>query len=282
MLSRFLPPGWAADAPLALIAGQGGTHSYPWELVRAAQAKGADLRLIALKGETTEELKGLFSSDNIREVTVGDLGGLLKALRELQTRGVILAGQVTPGRLFKDVFPDLRAVALIASLKEKNAETIFGAICTEIEKAGPKILDARTFMDDQMAQKGWMTPSKEKVSSDALDHAIAIAEKMAALNIGQSVVTRKGTVLAVEAFEGTDQMIQRAGQFDANEKIFIKTEKTKQDYRFDIPIFGLKTLNILLSANVKNVVLKTDGVIIPQKLEVLSQARQAGVGILGY
>ena len=180
------------------------------------------------------------------------------------------------------MFPDLRAVALIASLKEKNATTIFGAICNEIEKEKIRVLDARCFMDDQMADKGQMVRGDEKVSEEAIEHAIHIAEQVAALNIGQSAVTRKGTVLAVEAFEGTDQMIARAGQFDASEKIFVKTEKGKQDYRFDIPIFGVKTLNILLSANVKNVVLKTDGVIIPQKAEVLSRAKEAKVSILGY
>lgn len=282
MLSRFLPSDWSANDPIAIIAGQGGIGSYVYELALAAQEKKAPIRLLALKGETTAELKALFAPEHMREVTVGDLGGLLKSLKELGAKGVIMAGQVTPGRLFKDVFPDLRAVALIAGLKEKNAETIFGAICKEIEKEKIRVLDARSFMDDNMAEKGVMNRGDEKVTEDAVEHAIHIAEQVAALNIGQSAVTRKGTVLAVEAFEGTDQMIVRAGQFDANEKIFIKTEKGKQDYRFDIPIFGLKTLDILLSANVKNVVLKTDGVIIPRKKEVLNRAKEAKVSILGY
>lgn len=282
MPSRFLPASWPSSHNITLLCGQGGQNSYPWELIHAARGKNVKINLLALKGETSDEIKALFDENSRREVAVGDLGGMIKALKQLNTNGLIMAGQVTPGRIFKEVFPDMRAMALYASLKERNAETIFGAICMELEKDGIQVLDARTFMDAHVAEKGVMVKGEEKVKEEAIAHAVNIAEKMAELNVGQSVVCRKGTTLAVEAFEGTDAMIARAGQFDANEKIFVKTEKTRQDYRFDIPIFGFRTLEKIIEANVKTVVLKSEGVIIPQKEKVLQLAKEKKITILGY
>src|SRR5204862_4557166 len=122
--------------------------------------------------------------------------------------------------------------------KRRNAETIFGAIAQEIEKLGVLLLDARAFMDAHLASAGAMTGRKFPLEHEYLDHGIQIARECARLDIGQGCVVRKGTVLAVEAFEGTDEMIRRAGGLKSDETLFVKTVKTKQDYRFDVPCFG--------------------------------------------
>lgn len=280
--SRFLPSFWNPQTPIALLAGQGGAGSYPWEMVRCAQLQGVPLRLLSLKNETSPELECLFDKEFIRHVTVGELGGFLKALKELKVEGLVMAGRVDTGHVFKESFPDLKAIALWTSIKEKNAESIFGAVAGEIEKAGVKVLDARTFMDGQIADKGFMTKGKEHLGDEVIAHAIKIAETMAQNHVGQSVVCRKGTVLAVEAFEGTDAMIERAAGFKADEKIFVKTVKNPQDWRFDVPIFGKKTLDGLVASGIRTVVLKSESVIMPQKAELLKQAKFDGVTLLGY
>jgi UDP-2,3-diacylglucosamine hydrolase len=282
MSSRFLPAQWSSATPIALLAGQGGEGSYPYLMARRALDLGVPLRLIALKGETDAALASLFPAAHQAQVAVGDLGALLKANRQLGVGGLIMAGRVTPSRLFREALPDLRAIALLASLKEKNAETIFGAVAAEIEKEGVRVLDARVFMDADMASVGHMSVGREKVAEDALAHGIKIAEAMAQYDVGQSVVVRKGTVLAVEAFEGTDAMIARAADYKADAKVFVKTVKARQDWRLDVPIFGLPTVEGLARAKVGTALLKADGVIIPDRSRVLTRAHQLGIQIIGY
>jgi DUF1009 family protein len=293
MSSRFLPSGWSTSDRIALLSGQGGIGSYPWQLWHNAQSSGFALPIVSMRGETSAELSSAasayfakkdpaFPSSGVIQANVGDLGALIKALKTFGARGLVMAGQVTPGRILKDVFPDLRAMTLILSLKEKNAETIFGAVSAEIEKEGIKVLDARSFMDAEMASNDVMIQGSERVKPEAIEHAIKVAEAMAQNDVGQCVVTRRGTVLAVEAFEGTDAMIERAATFKTEEKIFVKTVKRNQDYRFDVPIFGLKTLENLAKASIKTAVLKSDGVIIPQKAEVIERSKQYKISILGY
>ncbi len=282
MLSRFLPPAWPDEAPLALLAGQGGEGSYPYELAERAHSKGAQLGLISLKGETFPELERLFDKNAIWRVTLGDVGGLLKALKETGAKGLIMAGSVTKGRLFKDVYPDWRALAIMARLKERNAETIFGALADEIEKNGVRVLDARSFMDEALLEAGWLCKGREKVNQPSLEHAIKIAEGVAALDIGQAALTRNGTTLLVEGYDGTDAMLERAAAFKTDAKIFIKTIKARQDFRFDVPIFGLRTVEKLLQAGVSTIILKAQSVIIPQKELVLKELTQRGLALLAY
>jgi len=282
MISGFLPAGWSDDTPLILLAGQGEEGSYPYELAERALVKKAAISLLALKDETSPAVMGLFDPREIRIAPIGDLGALLKAIKELGGKGLIMAGRVDTGHVFKDFFPDFRAIALMAGLKERNAETIIGAIAGEIEKINVQVLDARTFMDDSLADEGWMVKNSESVSAEAIEHAVKIAEGVAQLDIGQSVVTRKGTVLAAEGFEGTDAMLARCAGFKTDHKIFAKTVKARQDYRFDVPIFGLKTLESLAAANIRTAVLKKGSVIIPQKEAVLACAKREGIAVFGY
>jgi DUF1009 family protein len=286
MPSRFLPPDWDPSASIVILAGQGGGGSYPWELIQAARSQGARLKLLALKNETSPELEKLFKPEDVKRAAVWEIGGMLDCIQKMNAtmnvKGLIMAGRVNTGHVFKDFFPDLKAMAIWAGLKEKNAETIFGALCAEIEKIGVRVLDARSFMDGQIAQKGVMIQGKEKVSQEAIAHAIKIAEAMAQNDVGQSVVARKGTVLAVEAFEGTDAMISRAGQYKADCKIFVKTIKNRQDWRFDAPIFGEKTLELLAANAIKTAVLKADGVIMPQKEKIIVEAALDGTTVIGY
>lgn len=279
--SSFLPERWQ-DAPIGLLAGQGGEGSYVWELINSAKLAGVDLRLISMRHETSPAVVGLFDPTKHVDVPVADLGALLKACKSLGIKGLIMAGQVTPNKLFKEVLPDMRALALLMSLKEKNAETIFGAVADEIEKIGVKVLDARCFMDNLLASEGIMVKGKEFPSKDAIAHGIKIAEAMAGADVGQSVVTRKGTTLAVEAFEGTDAMIARAGGFKTGDKIFVKTVKHQQDWRFDVPVFGLKTLRGLIDSGIGCAILKEGSVLIPQKAAVLELAKKAKITLMGY
>ena len=277
-MSLFLPHDFDASRPLVLIAGQG---NYPILLAKRAREAGIRLRLIELGGETLPELIESFSNNERSAVKVGQVGKLLKELKEFDAGYAVMAGQVTPGKLFKGLHPDLKAIRMLAGLDRKNAETIFGAIGNEIEKAGIHLLDARVFMDEDLADEGVMVKGKERIEPEHLSHGMEIARENARLDVGQGVVVSRGTVLAVEAFEGTNAMLARAGSFGAKNCLFVKLGKPNQDNRFDVPVFGLQTLQVLMEAGIRNVALESGSVLLLDKEVILKEAKKLNVGITG-
>jgi len=279
VLSAFLPPNFDPRRPLALIAGRG---RYPLLTAEAIRRAGVPLRLIALEEETMPELTATFPAGERVEINVGQLGKMLGTLRQFGAGYALMAGQVKPKRLFHGLTPDLKAAQILFSLKRRNAETIFGAIANEIEKIGITLLDARSFIDDQLADAGPMVGKKLPVDREYLEHGVHIAREIARLDIGQGCVVRKGTVLAVEAFEGTDAMLRRAGTFKTDETLFVKTVKAGQDYRFDVPVFGLRTLETMREAGLSAAALEAGKVIVLEKPAVLSQAKAWGISLYGF
>lgn len=277
-MSRFLPDNFDASRPLALIAGQG---NYPILLAKRAIEAGISLRLIELGGETSPELVSSFSENERTAVKVGQVGKLLKELKRLGAGYAVMAGQVTPGKLFKGLHPDLKAIRMLAGLDRKNAETIFGAIGNEIEKAGVHLLDARIFMDEDLAEEGMMVKGKEKIEPGHLNHGIEIARENARLDVGQGVVVSRGTVLAVEAFEGTNAMLERAGTIGAKNCLFVKLSKPKQDTRFDVPVFGSHTLQSVIKSGIGTVALESSHVIMLDKKSLLIEAEKNKITLLG-
>jgi len=278
-LSKYLPAGFDSSRPVALIAGQG---LYPMIAARALREARVPVRLVSFAEETPPELVATFPEGERRSLLVGQLGKMLRGLKEMGTGYVLMAGQITPRRLFRGLHPDLKATRLLLSLKRRNAETIFGAIAAEIEALGIAILDARAFLDGEVASEGVMTGRSFPVEEDYLNHGIHIARECARLDIGQGCVVRKGTVLAVEAFEGTDDMLRRAGAFKAEGALFVKTVKAGQDYRFDVPCFGQRTLEAMREGGIRAAALEAGGVILLDKQAVLAQAREWGISLLGF
>ena len=279
LLSAYLPPGFDPGRPIALIAGQG---VYPQLVARAIRSAGVPVKLVAFAGETAPELVASFGESDRETVQVGQVGRTLKLLGRFGAGYALMAGQITPRRLFRGLHPDLKAARILFSLKRRNAETIFGAVAREIEALGVVLLDARAFLDDQLASAGSMTGAAFPGERDFLDHGIHIARECARLDIGQGCVVRKGTVLAVEAFEGTDEMIRRAGTLGAKNAIFVKTVKGRQDYRFDVPCFGERTLDAMAAADIRMAALESGGVLMLDKPAVVARARSLEISLFGF
>ena len=275
-MSRFLPDNFDASKPLALIAGKG---TYPILLAERARSAGIAVRLIELGGETSEKLINTFPDHERSAVKVGQVGKLLKELKKFNASYAVMAGQVSPGKLFRGLHPDLKAIRMLAGLDRKNAETIFGAIGDEIEKSGIHLLDARIFMDEDMTEEGIIVKGKEKIDPQHLAHGIEVARENARLDVGQGVVVSRGTVLAIEAFEGTNAMLERAGTFGAKNCLFVKLGKPSQDTRFDVPVFGLQTLLAMKGAGIGHAALETNVVMILNKMSVLAEAKKFDIGI---
>jgi DUF1009 family protein len=278
-LSRFLPPTFDPRRPVALIAGQG---DYPRLTAAAIRAAGVPLRLVAIEGETPDDLVASFPESDRRMLRVGELGKMLKTLTAFEAGAALMAGQITPRRLFKGLHPDFKAAKILFSLKRRNAETIFGAIAMEIEQLGITLLDARAFLDAYIVAPGSLTGKKFPISPEEIEHGVTIARECARLDIGQGCVVRKGTVLAVEAFEGTDAMLRRAGEFKTDHALFVKTVKPAQDFRFDVPCFGLRTLATMREADIGAAALAAGQVLLLDAPAVLAQAKRDGICLLGF
>ncbi len=276
--SAFLPPDFDGQ-PIGLIAGKG---LYPILMAERIRAAGIPLRIVSFLGETEQSLIDSTPGEEHLQIKVGQLGKLLKSLKKLGCRYAVMAGQITPKRLFHGLHPDLKALAILNSLKIKNAETIFGAISAEIEAIDIRMLDARSFLDDQLATEGLMTGGKLQAAKEFVEHGIHIAKGITELDVGQGAVVRKGTVLAVEAYEGTDPMLQRAGTFKTDGLIFVKTVKRVQDYRFDVPVFGERTLDVMHASGIRTAALEVGRVIMLDKPALLKKAAKLKIELLGY
>lgn len=278
MDSKFLPNNYNGEA-ITLIAGRG---RYPELLTEIIKGKGIPLKLISIKGETDESLIDVFSDEDHVSLHLGKVNQLLKTLKSLESQYVIMAGQIKPTRLFKDLNPDIKLISILAKLKELNAETIFGALVELIDNQGCKVIDARSFLDDHLATEGLMTVTNKKLSPDILEFGVNMAKNIAQLNIGQGIVIKDKTVIAVEAFEGTNKMLKRVGQLNLNNLIFFKTIKKNQDCRFDIPVFGLQTLELMKSLKINTAVLENNSVIMIDKPEILKAAEKYKIQLIGF
>jgi UDP-2,3-diacylglucosamine hydrolase len=233
---------------LGIIAG---SRSLPLVLAKQARAMGVQ-RLVAVgfANETDPALAPLV--DDLVWVKVGQLSKLIDAFKQRGVRHCVMAGQVAPKTLF-DVRPDLRAMMLLMKLKERNAHTIFGGIADELLKEGIELVEATPWLEPSMPGAGFLMgkkPGEEEQADLALGWRIA--KEISRLEIGQTVVVKKGTVLAVEGFEGTDACLARGGQLAGKEggAVAVKVARENHDMRFDIPCIGLKTLEICRQAGI--------------------------------
>jgi len=226
---------------LTVIAGRG---NYPLLLAEAARKQGVTrLAAIAFRGETDRALLRLV--DEVHWVHIGQLTAFLKAVADAGCPQAVMAGQITPTHLFR-VRLDRAMLAMLKQLPRRNAETIFGAVGEAMRDAGAELLPASLFMEAHMPAAGILTRFQPTaaVQSD-IAFGMQIATTVSDLDIGQTVVIKDGTVLAVEAFEGTNAAIRRAAKLAGPGVVVAKAAKPGHDMRFDIPVVGEQTIQIL-------------------------------------
>lgn len=278
MHSQFLPNSYNNE-PIVLMAGKG---RYPELLAEKIEAKNIPLKLISFVDQTDSRLIERFENDAHRAHPVGQLENLIESVKAFGAPYVLMAGKIDSQLLFKGMHPDSKMLNLLNQLKCQNAETIFGAFVKEIESTGSTVLDARSFLDDELADEGLMTGGEIAIKREYMDYGVVMAKKIAHLNIGQGIVTKKNTVLAVEAYEGTNQMLRRIRDFQTDQLVFFKAIKENQDHRFDVPVFGTKTLELMIESNIHTAVLEKDSVILIDKENVLNKARANQIQLIGF
>lgn len=267
------------DTPesLFLIAGSG---YYPALVARAARRAGVrEIAIAAFEGETSPETAAL--GDTVTWMRVGQLGKLLDAAKASKAPGAIMAGQIAPKNLF-DLRPDVKALLLLATIKERNAETLFGAIAEALAKIGVPLLPATTFLENELAPAGHIggPKLKDREIEDAA-FGLRIAKETSRLDIGQTVVVKNGTVLAVEAFEGTNETIERAGRVGRGGGLVVKVSKPGQDLRFDVPVVGEQTVEIAAQAGLRGIVAEAGAVLLLDRERVVAAAERHKISLFG-
>lgn len=262
---------------LGIIAGSG---AYPETFIAEARRKSPGIRLVvvAFHGETRPELEGL--ADDIEWVRVGQLSKLIKFFRRSGADEAVMMGRISPKNLF-DLRPDLRILMMLARVKERNAETLFGAIGEELAKDGITLLPATTFLEDHLPGAGPVCGPvfKKRQLADA-GFGFRMAKQISVLDIGQSVVVRHGTVLAAEAFEGTNACIKRGGELGRGKDVLlVKVSKPNQDLRFDVPVIGPGTIEACAAAGVGGIAIEAGKTLLLEKEKVVALCNQHGIGI---
>jgi len=263
---------------LGIIAGN---RTLPLMLARQARQMGVRrLVAVAFEGETDPALSGLV--DEIVWLRVGQLAKLIGALKDRGVTRCAMAGQIAPKNLF-DVRPDLRALALLLKLKEKNAHTIFGALADELRREGIELVEATPWLEPLMPGPGYHLGRKLSDDQQA-DAAFGyrIAKEIARLEIGQTVVVKSGVVLAVEGFEGTDRCLTRGGELAGREggAVAVKVAKARHDMRFDIPCMGAQTLKVAAAAGISVLALEAGKTLLLEEEQVKEIALQKRVAVI--
>ncbi len=263
---------------LGLIAGN---RTLPLLLAEQARKHGVQrLVAVAFTGETDPALAQFV--DEIVWLKVGQLVKLIEAFKSRGVQHCVMAGQIAPRNLF-DLRPDLRAMRLLLQLKEKNAQTIFGAVAEELGKAGVQLIEAIPWLRPLMPAEGFClgaSPTAEQIED--VTFGFRIAKEISRLEIGQTVVVKEGTVLAVEAFEGTDQCLARGGQLAGQHGggVAVKVAKEKHDFRFDIPCIGPATVQTCANAGISVLALEPGCTLVLEQDQVEKLARKHHITVM--
>lgn len=263
---------------LGIIAG---SKSLPLLIAREARASGIKkIVAVAFEGETDQSIAEL--ADKVIWLKVGQLSRLISAFKDEGIKRCVMAGQIAPSNLF-NLRPDLRAVSLLLRLKEKNAHTIFGGIADELQKDGVQLIEATPWLKPNMPAAGFLIGRKlSSEQNEDVQYGFQIAKEVARLEIGQCVVVKNGTVLAVEGFEGTNACLERGGSLAGKKggAVAVKVAKPSHDLRFDIPCIGKQTIEIAARAGINVLALEAGKTVLLEENEVREAARKQEVTIL--
>ena len=267
---------------LGLIAGNG---QFPFLVLEAAKRLGHEVIVIGIREETDSALAEVAAEHRLYSfhwVSLGQLGKCIDILTKAGASRALMAGQVKHTKLFTGVVPDRVMLATLARVVTKNTDALMSAVAETFEKHGIELVDSTSFLGPLLAKQGLLTsrePSEDERSD--LQFGYEMADAVARLDIGQTIVVKDRAVVAIEAMEGTDAVIARAGQLAGAGVRVIKVAKPKQDMRFDVPVVGIPTIRAMQKA-AANVLSVDAGVTLVLDGEgVIEEAEKAGIVVVG-
>ena len=267
---------------LGLIAGNG---RFPFLVLEAARGAGHDVTVIAIKEEAFPELADLAASPPaaaLHWVSLGQLGKCISLLTAAGVTRAVMAGQVKHTKLFADIVPDMTLLGVLMHLRSRNTDAVISGIADVMSTQGIELLDSTRFLEPLLARAGVLTeraPTDEQRAD--LEFGLRIADAIAGLDVGQTVAVKSAAVVAVEAMEGTDQVIARAGQLAGAGVRIVKVAKPNQDMRFDVPVIGVSTIAAMTAAGADALSVDAGKTLMIDGDAIIKAANQAGITIVG-
>jgi DUF1009 family protein len=265
------------NKPIGILAGGG---QFPHLFCEAAKKAGRSVFIIGYKGETSADLETL--ADQFCWVKLGQLGKSIKFFKKHNVEEIVFLGAITKTRIFRDIFPDIRGLSLWNKINVKQDDAILRALADEFERDGITVLESTCYMQDLLFPLGVL--SRKKPSADQwrdVQFGFKMAKAIGDLDIGQCVVVRDQTVLAVEAIEGTDAAIRRGGSLGKEKAVVVKVRKPDQDFRFDLPAIGERTICSMAEVGAKVLAVEKGQALLFDAPATIKAANKAGICIVG-
>jgi UDP-2,3-diacylglucosamine hydrolase len=261
-----------------LIAGNG---RFPFMVLEGARASGIEMVVAAIKEEAAPEIEQ--HAARVEWVGVGQLGRLIRFFKSEQVTHAIMAGQVKHHQIFRlNALPDLRMVKMLARLSTRNTDSLIGAVADELAREGITLVDSTIFLEPFLAHEGTLTrraPTKEERAD--IDYGLEVAREIARLDLGQTIAVKDRAVVAIEAMEGTDVVIARAGEITRGRPfVVIKVAKPNQDMRFDVPVIGVPTIENMSRAGATAIHVTAGKTLLFDKEELIALADKQRITVV--
>lgn len=252
-----------------LIAGNG---QFPFLVVNGAKQLGERLVVVAIKEETDKRIEEI--ADKVLWVGIGQLGKMIKFFKSEGVEKAIMAGQVKHVQIFTtSAFPDWRMAKMLYNLPRRNTDSLIGGIADELAKDNIELIDSTYFIQDRLAQIGVLTKRQpNEIEQGNIEYGLKIANEIARLDLGQTIVVRAKACVAVEAMEGTDAVIRRAGELAKGKLTVVKVAKPNQDMRFDVPVVGVPTIETMITSGAACLCLTAGKTLIFDRAEMIKLA----------
>ena len=268
-------------ARIGIIAGNG---RFPFLALQGARSLGHDVTVVAVKEEAFPELEQAArdASASFHPVSLGHLGKCIKILRQEGVSQALMAGQVKHAKIFSGIVPDLTLLSVLTKLKARNTDALISAVADVMRDHGIELLNSTAFLQPLLAGEGTLTrrtPSEEEMQD--LTFGYALADTIAGLDIGQTIAVKDKAVVAVEAMEGTDEVIARAGRLAGGGVRIVKVAKPNQDMRFDVPVVGIATVDAMKAAGATALSIDSARTLVMDGSTVFAAADAAGIAIVG-
>jgi len=268
-------------ARIGLIAGNG---RFPFLALQGARSLGHDVTVVAVKEEAFPELEGAAraAGADLTWVSLGHLGKCIKVLKAAGVRQAVMAGQVKHAKIFSGILPDLTLLSVLTRLKARNTDALISAVADVLKGEGIELLNSTAFLEPLLAKNG--TLGRRAPSPDELDDftfGYRMADQIASLDIGQTIVVKDKAVVAVEAMEGTDDVIARAGKIAGPGTRVVKVAKPNQDMRFDVPVVGVATIAAMRAAGATAITIDAGKTLVVDGQPFFDAADAADIAVVG-
>ncbi len=274
-----MPEANANTASWGLIAGNG---RFPFLVLEGARSQGIDMTVIALKEEASPELEQ--AAKRVHWVSLGELSKTIDLMHQEGVTQAVMAGQVKHNKIFSSIRPDWKLAKLLFSLPRKNTDALIGAVARVLEDEGIRLVDSTLFLKPLLPEAGVLTRrAPNEHEAEDIAYGRGLAQQIAGMDIGQTVVISDRACVAVEAMEGTDEVIARAARIaDGKPLVVVKVSKPAQDMRFDVPVVGLPTVEQMRSVGATALAVDAGRTLLFDRTKLIEAADAAGIAIQAF